>query len=128
MFRSARHRSPIDPALGSRPDGGCLSGRSSRRRILGCGLDYVFRNISPLHVTGWSFAWPILPSQSQRLEEDMKREERDKVPDSRPDPGRVRRRRPALTLRARKRSGTRCPSSRTAAPSSMRPSGITSGS
>ena len=32
------------------------------------------------HVTGWSIAWPILPSQSQRLEEDIKREERNKVP------------------------------------------------
>jgi hypothetical protein len=47
---------------------------------VGCGIDYVFRNISPLHVTGWSFAWPILPSQSQRLEEDIKREEANKVP------------------------------------------------
>ncbi|MGA9923191.1 MAG: hypothetical protein WBQ29_07275 [Isosphaeraceae bacterium] len=56
---------------------------------LGCGLDYVFRNISPLHPTGWSFAWPVLPSQSQRLEEDIKREERDKVPilDPIPDDG-----------------------------------------
>ena len=41
---------------------------------------YVARDISPLHVTGWSIAWPILPSQSQRLEEDIKREERNKVP------------------------------------------------
>jgi hypothetical protein len=46
----------------------------------GCGISYVFRNISPLHPTGWSFVWPILPSQQQRLEEDMAREERDKVP------------------------------------------------
>jgi hypothetical protein len=46
----------------------------------GCGLSYVFRNISPLHPTGWSFAWPILPSQQQRLEHDMAREKRDRVP------------------------------------------------
>lgn len=46
----------------------------------GCGLSYVFRKISPLHATGWSFAWPILPSQSARLEADMEKEERDRVP------------------------------------------------
>jgi hypothetical protein len=46
----------------------------------GCGISYVYRNMSPMHPTGWSFAWPILPSQSQRLEEDMAREERDRVP------------------------------------------------
>ena len=55
---------------------------------VGCGLDYVARNISPLHVTGWSFAFPILPSQSQRLEEDMMREEHNnKVPILDPIPG-----------------------------------------
>jgi hypothetical protein len=47
---------------------------------VGCGIPYVYRNISPFRPTGWSFAWPILPSQSQRLEEDIAREERDKVP------------------------------------------------
>jgi hypothetical protein len=53
----------------------------------GCGLSYVYRNISPLHPTGWSFAWPILPSQQQRLEEDIAREERDRVPILDPVPG-----------------------------------------
>ena len=54
---------------------------------IGCGISYVFRSISPLHVTGWSFSWPILPSQQQRLEEDMAREERDRVPILDPMPG-----------------------------------------
>lgn len=54
---------------------------------VGCGLSYVFQDISPLHPTGWSFAWPILPSQSQRLEEDIAREERDRVPILDPVPG-----------------------------------------
>jgi hypothetical protein len=53
----------------------------------GCGLSYVARNISPLHPTGWSFAWPIFASQSQRLEHDMAAEERDKVPILDPIPG-----------------------------------------
>ncbi len=53
----------------------------------GCGIPYVARNISPLHVTGWSMAWPILPSQQQRLEEDLKREKRDRVPVLDPIPG-----------------------------------------
>jgi hypothetical protein len=55
----------------------------------GCALSYVFRDISPLHPTGWSFAWPILPSQSQRLEHDMAQEERDKVPILDPAPGEI---------------------------------------
>lgn len=48
----------------------------------GCGgaLSYVYRNVSPLHPTGWSFAWPILPSQQQRIERDFAREEDDRVP------------------------------------------------
>jgi hypothetical protein len=50
-------------------------------------LSYVYRNISPLHVTGWDFAWPILPSQQQRLEADMAREQRDRVPILDPIPG-----------------------------------------
>ena len=54
---------------------------------VGCGIPYVYRGISPLHPTGWSFAWPILPSQQQRLEEDIKREERDRVPILDPVPG-----------------------------------------
>lgn len=54
---------------------------------VGCAIPYVYRGISPLHPTGWSFAWPILPSQQQRLEEDMAREERDKVPILDPIPG-----------------------------------------
>ncbi len=79
MTRSARHRG--------------LQTRRSVRGLLsvamfaaiaagtgGCGLTYVYRNISPLHPTGWSFAFPILPSQTQRLEEDIRREEDDRVP------------------------------------------------
>lgn len=54
---------------------------------VGCAIPYVYRGISPLHPTGWSFAWPILPSQQQRLEEDIAREERDKVPILDPIPG-----------------------------------------
>jgi hypothetical protein len=46
-----------------------------------------YQDISPLHPTGWSFFWPILPSQSQKLEDDMKREERDRVPILDPIPG-----------------------------------------
>jgi hypothetical protein len=79
MFRSARHRSPINPRWVRGLLAGALLAFVSTNN-LGCGIDYVARNISPLHVTGWSFVWPILPSQSQRLEEDIKREERDKVP------------------------------------------------
>lgn len=54
---------------------------------VGCAIPYVYRNMSPLHPTGWSFAWPILPSQQQRLEEDIAREERDRVPILDPIPG-----------------------------------------
>ena len=73
MTRSARHRGPLTP----RWVRGLLSGvllAAVSTGATGCGLSYVFRNISPLHPTGWSFAWPILPSQQQRLEEDIKRE------------------------------------------------------
>lgn len=57
--------------------------------MVGClpALSYVYRNVSPFHPTGWSFAWPILPSQSQRLEEDMAREDTDRVPILDPVPG-----------------------------------------
>jgi len=87
MFRSARHRSPMTP----RWVRGLIAGASLAviaTSNIGCGLSYVFREISPLHVTGWSFAFPILPSQQQRLEEDMNREERNnKVPILDPIPG-----------------------------------------
>ncbi len=69
MIRSARHRS----AKTLRWVRGLIAGASLAviaTTHVGCGIDYVFRNISPLHVTGWSFAFPILPSQSQRLEEE----------------------------------------------------------
>jgi hypothetical protein len=76
MFQSARHWSPKTPRwIRGLMAGAFLAVISTTH--LGCGLSYVFRNISPLHPTGWSFAWPILPSQSQRLEEDMRREETD---------------------------------------------------
>ena len=87
MFRSARHRSPMTP----RWVRGLIAGASLvviATSHVGCGIDYVFREISPLHVTGWSFAFPILPAQQQRLEEDMNREERNnKVPILDPIPG-----------------------------------------
>ncbi len=79
MTRSARSRGPLTP----RWVRGLLTGALLAfvaTGTVGCGLDYVYRNMSPLHVTGWSFAWPILPSQQQRLEEDMAREKRDRVP------------------------------------------------
>jgi hypothetical protein len=55
--------------------------------LTGCGIPYVYRAISPLHVTGWSFAWPILPSQQQRIEHDMAAEKADRVPILDPIPG-----------------------------------------
>lgn len=76
MFQSARRLSPKIPRWAR----GLLAGAMLTvicTTHSGCGIPYVFRNISPLHPTGWSFAWPILASQSQRLEEDMMREERD---------------------------------------------------
>ncbi len=86
MTRSARHRGPFTPRWAR----GLLMGALTLYLTTcnsGCGLSYVFRNISPLHPTGWSFAWPILPSQSQRLEADMAREQRDRVPILDPIPG-----------------------------------------
>lgn len=86
MTRTARHRGPHPP----RWVRGLLTGAmlfAMTASIGGCGIPYVFRNISPLRVTGWSFAWPILPSQSQRLEEDIYREEEDRVPILDPVPG-----------------------------------------
>ena len=86
MFQSARHWSPKTP----RWVRGLITGAFLAvicTTHLGCGLDYVFRNISPLHPTGWSFAWPVLPSQQQRLEMDMKKEKNDRVPILDPIPG-----------------------------------------
>ncbi len=86
MFQSARHRSPMTPRwVRGLMTGAFLAVISTTH--LGCGLDYVFRNISPLHPTGWSFAWPIFPSQSQRLEEDIKRERARQGAHPRPDSG-----------------------------------------
>ena len=81
MTRSARQRGPLTPRwVRGLLAGGLLAFCSTG--MVGCGLSYVFRNISPLGpaTTGWSFAFPILPSQQQRLENDMKREERNRVP------------------------------------------------
>ncbi len=86
MTRSARHRGPITPRWVRGLMAGMLLAVVSTGQV-GCGLSYVFRNISPLHPTGWSFAWPILPAQQQRLEEDIEREERDRVPILDPIPG-----------------------------------------
>lgn len=86
MTRSARSRGPLTP----RWVRGLLAGglfAFVATGTTGCGLSYVYRSMSPMHPTGWSFAWPIFPSQSQRLEEDMDREERDRVPILDPIPG-----------------------------------------
>jgi hypothetical protein len=86
MNRSTRHRGPLTP----RWVRGLLTGAIlafTATGSVGCGLVYVSRHISPLRVTGWSYAHPILPSQSQRLEDDIKREERDRVPILDPIPG-----------------------------------------
>jgi hypothetical protein len=81
MIRSARHkRPPISPRVRGLLTGAVLAGVLATGAV-GCGLPYVARGISPLHPTGWSFGWPILPSQQQRIEEDMAREEHmDRVP------------------------------------------------
>ena len=63
MSRSARHQGPLTPRWVRGLLTGALMAFFSTS-FVGCGLDYVFRNISPLHPTGWSFAFPILPSQS----------------------------------------------------------------
>jgi hypothetical protein len=86
MTRSARHQGRKAPRWVRGLMAGALLAVFSTN-MTGCGLSYVFRNISPLHPTGWSFAWPILPSQQQRLEEDMKHEDRDRVPILDPIPG-----------------------------------------
>ncbi|MDX2036363.1 MAG: hypothetical protein SFX72_06905 [Isosphaeraceae bacterium] len=86
MTRSARQLGPIAPRWVRGLMTGALLAVFSTNMV-GCGLSYVFRNVSPLHPTGWSFAWPIFATQSQRLEEDMEREERDRVPILDPIPG-----------------------------------------
>jgi hypothetical protein len=86
MIRSARHHGPLTPRWVRGLLAGVLLAAVSTSAT-GCALSYVFRNISPLHPTGWSFVWPILPSQQQRLEEDIQREERDRVPILDPIPG-----------------------------------------
>jgi hypothetical protein len=86
MSRSARHQGPITPRWVRGLLTGALLAFFSTN-FVGCGLDYAFRHISPLHPTGWSFAWPILPSQQARLERDMAREDEDKVPILDPIPG-----------------------------------------
>lgn len=79
MYRNARPRGPLTPRwVRGLVAGALLAGSSTG--FAGCGLSYVFRNISPLHPTGWSFAYPIVPMKQQLLEEDMAREEADKVP------------------------------------------------
>src|SRR5439155_6704089 len=86
MSRSARHQGPLTPRWVRGLLTGALMAFFSTN-FVGCGLDYAFRHISPLHPTGWSFAWPILPSQQARLERDMAREDEDKVPILDPIPG-----------------------------------------
>jgi hypothetical protein len=86
MTRSARDQGRTAPRWVRGLIAGALVAAVSTN-MAGCGLSYVFRGISPLHPTGWSFMWPILPSQQQRLEEDMAREDRDRVPILDPIPG-----------------------------------------
>ena len=88
MFRSAAPE-PDHPALGSRPFGGCLLAFVAINNAAAASI-YVFRNISPLHVTGWSFAWPILPSQSAAARRRHQARGTRQGPDPRPDPDRVR--------------------------------------
>ena len=86
MSRSARHQGPLTP----RWVRGLLTGAFMAffaTSFVGCGLDYAFRHISPLRPTGWSFAFPILPSQQARLERDMEREDEQRVPILDPIPG-----------------------------------------
>jgi len=79
MTRSKRHRAPNSPRwVRGLMTGALLASLSAS--VGGCGIPYVYRNISPLHPTGWSFPWPIFPSQQQRLEEDIAREEMNRVP------------------------------------------------
>lgn len=86
MTQSARQKGPIAPRwVRGLLAGGLMAFLATN--MTGCGLSYVFRNISPLRPTGWSFAWPILPSQQQRLEDDMAREDADRVPILDPIPG-----------------------------------------
>src|SRR5437879_3090032 len=60
MTRSARYAGPLTPRwVRGLLTLGLLAFLSTG--TTGCGLSYVFRGISPLHPTGWSFAWPILP-------------------------------------------------------------------
>jgi hypothetical protein len=86
MSRSARHQGPITPRWVRGLLTGALLAFFSTN-FVGCGLDYAFRNIAPLHPTAWSFAFPILPSQQARLEKDMAREDTEKVPILDPIPG-----------------------------------------
>ena len=79
MSRSARHQGPLTPRWVRGLLTGALMAFFSTN-FVGCGLDYVFRNISPLHPTGWSFAFPINAAQSAALERDMEREDELKVP------------------------------------------------
>ena len=86
MTRSERHRGPIIPRWARGLIAGAMLATFSTG-MAGCGLSYVFRSISPLHPTGWSFAFPIFASQQARLERDMEREDQLKVPILDPIPG-----------------------------------------
>ena len=79
MTRSERHRGPSTPRWVRGLLAGALMAVATTG-MSGCGLSYVFRSVSPLHPTGWSFAWPIFASQSAALEHDMAAEKRDRIP------------------------------------------------
>ena len=89
MTRSARRPGPLTPRWLRGLVAGAVVALVATN-FTGCtlgALSYVYRGISPLHVTGWSIAWPILPAQQQRLENDIAREKRDRVPILDPLPG-----------------------------------------
>lgn len=82
MSRSAHDRGPTK--LAPRWVRGLLTGvllATMSTSVIGCGLPYVFRHISPIHPYGTSFPYPIFASMQQQLEDDIDREEfDDRVP------------------------------------------------
>lgn len=81
MSRSAHDRGPT--RLAPRWVRGLLTGAMMAvmaTGVTGCGLTYIFRHISPIHPYGTSFPYPIFASMQQKLEDDIDKEEYDRVP------------------------------------------------
>lgn len=79
MSRSVHDRGPIH----RRWVRGLLMGvlfTATSTGFTGCAVVHWSRNISPLHVSGWAFPYPIFASHSQKLEDMMAKEEYDRVP------------------------------------------------